>query len=42
MVHYDRQGLSPMSMPTNSAFTNVDSRITRNGNWAGVGMIYVH
>jgi predicted porin len=41
MVHYGRLGLSPMSMPGNSAFTNVDSRVNRNGNWAGVGAVYV-
>lgn len=40
-VHYGRLGLSPMSMPTNSAFTNVDSRVTRNGNGAGFGVVYV-
>jgi hypothetical protein len=40
-VHYARLGLSPMSMPTNSAFTGVDSRVTRNGNWFLVGTVYV-
>lgn len=40
MVHYSRRGLSPMSMPSNSAFTNVDSRTTRTGNWFGAGMTY--
>lgn len=40
-VHYGRLGLSPMSMPTNSAFTNVDSRVTRNGNWFGLGAVFV-
>jgi hypothetical protein len=28
-------------MPGNSAFTNVDSRVTRSGNWAGLGAVYV-
>jgi hypothetical protein len=41
LVHYGRLGLSPLSMPGNSAFTNVDSRVTRNGNWFGVGAVYV-
>jgi predicted porin len=41
MVHYAKRGLSPISMPSNSAFTNVDSRVTRNGNWAGLGIVYV-
>ncbi len=39
-VHYKRQGLAPTSMPSNSAFTNIDSRITRNGNWFGAGVVY--
>lgn len=41
LVTYGRLGLSPMSMPTNSAFTGVDSRITRTGNWFLVGAVYV-
>jgi len=41
LVQYGQQGLSPMSMPTNSAFTGVDSRVTRNGNWALFGILYV-
>jgi hypothetical protein len=40
-VNYARLGLAPMSMPSNSAFTNVDSRVTRSGNWAGLGAVYV-
>jgi hypothetical protein len=30
-----------MSMPSNSAFTGVDSRVSRNGNWALLGILYV-
>ena len=41
LVHFGRLGLSPMSMPTNSAFTGVDSRVTRNGNWFILGAVYV-
>ena len=41
LVHFGQKGLSPMSMPGNSAFTNVDSRVTRSGNWVGAGMVYV-
>ena len=41
MVNFARLGLAPMSMPGNSAFTNVDSRVTRSGNWAGLGAVYV-
>jgi hypothetical protein len=40
MVNYSRKGLSPMSMPGNASFSNVDSRITQNGEWVTVGMIY--
>ena len=41
MVHYDRRGLAPISIPSHSAFTNVDSRVSKQGNWAGVGAVYV-
>lgn len=40
MVRYARQGLSPTTMPSNSAFTQVDSRLTRQGNWLGGGVVY--
>jgi hypothetical protein len=33
--------LSPLSMPGNTAFTGVDSRVTRNGVWLGGGVVYV-
>ncbi len=41
MVNYGRLGLAPISVPSNSAFTNVDSRISKRGNWFGVGAVYV-
>lgn len=41
LVQYDRLGLAPMSMPSNSAFSGVDSRIARTGNWIGLGTVYV-
>jgi hypothetical protein len=41
MVQYAKLGLSPLSMPSNSAFTTVDSRVSRNGNWGGVGVVFV-
>lgn len=41
MVHYARLGLSPMSMPGNAAFTNVDSRVSTRGYWLTVGAVYV-
>ena len=40
MVHYNKQGVSPMSMPGNDAFTNVDSRISQDGRWLTIGMLY--
>lgn len=40
MVRYRHKGLAPMSMPSNSAFTNVDSRVSKTGNWAGLSMVY--
>jgi hypothetical protein len=40
MVTYARQGLSPLSMPSNSAFTNIDSRLNKRGNWFGAGAVY--
>ncbi len=39
-VNYAHRGLSPLSMPSNSAFTNVDSRLKKQGNWAGLGAVY--
>lgn len=39
-VQYKKQGLSPMSMPGNASFTNVDSRIAQDGSWLTVGLIY--
>jgi hypothetical protein len=41
MVQYAKLGLSPMSMPGNAAFTNVDSRVKTQGNWLTVGAVYV-
>jgi hypothetical protein len=40
LVYYSQQGLSPISMPSNSAFTNIDSRLTKRGNWFTVGVDY--
>ncbi len=40
-VQFKQIGLSPMSMPANNAFGNVDSRIARSGNWLGAGAAYV-
>jgi len=40
MVHYSQRGLSPMSMPGNASFSNVDSRIAQDGAWVTVGLLY--
>jgi predicted porin len=40
-VQYQRLGLSPMSMPGNSSFSGVDSRVSKDGNWFGAGAIFV-
>jgi predicted porin len=40
IVNYRRKGLAPTSMPSNSAFTSIDSRIERSGNWFGGGFVY--
>ena len=40
LVDYARQGLSPLSMPSNSAFTNIDSRLKTRGNWITIGATY--
>ena len=40
-IEYGRTGLAPLSMPANTAFTGVDPRVTRRGNWFGAGAVYV-
>ena len=40
LVNYARIGLAPMSMPSNIAFTNVDPRVAKSGNWFGLGAVY--
>lgn len=40
-VEFGRIGLSPLSMPAHTAFTGVDPRVTRRGNWFGAGAVYV-
>lgn len=39
-VHYGRKGLAPLSMPSHSAFSNIDSRVTDQGNWVTLGAVY--
>lgn len=42
IVRYGKKGLAPLSMPSHSAFSNVDSRVARSGNWIGLGAVYTH
>jgi long-subunit fatty acid transport protein len=39
-VNYGQKGLAPLSMPGNAAFTGVDSRVAKTGNWLGAGVVY--
>jgi hypothetical protein len=39
-VAYSRKGLAPLSMPANDAFSNVDSRVAKRGNWVSVEANY--
>ncbi len=39
-VHYARKGLAPLSMPAHDAFSNIDSRIAKKGNWLSVEANY--
>ena len=32
-VFYARKGFAPISMPAHSAFSNIDSRVAKRGNW---------
>ena len=41
LVQYARRGLSPLSMPSNSAFTNIDSRLKSRGTSYLAGAVYV-
>lgn len=40
MVNYGQKGLAPLSMPSHSSFSGVDSRVATNGRWFGVGSVY--
>lgn len=39
-VWYSRKGLAPLSMPAHDAFSNVDSRIAKRGNWVSIEANY--
>jgi hypothetical protein len=40
-VRYARKGLAPLSMPANSAFSGVDSRLDTSGSWFVLGANFV-
>jgi hypothetical protein len=40
LVNYAKRGLAPLSMPSNSAFTNIDSRLKSRGNSWLLGAVY--
>ena len=40
MIHYGKKGLSPLSLPSNATIQNIDSRVTKAGNWLGIGTVY--
>jgi hypothetical protein len=40
MVSYGHKGLAPLSMPAHDAFSNVDSRVAKRGNWVSVEANY--
>ncbi len=42
MVNFGKKGLAPLSMPGHAAFTGVDSRIAKSGNWMGAGLVYTY
>jgi hypothetical protein len=39
-VHFARLGQSPLSMPSNTSFSGVDSRFSQDGRWFTVQMTY--
>ena len=40
MVSYHHRGLAPLSMPAHNAFSNVDSRVAKRGNWLSLEANY--
>jgi len=40
MVNYGKRGLAPTSMPGHQAFTGIDSRLEKRGNWIGAGATF--
>jgi hypothetical protein len=42
IVNFGKKGLAPLSMPGHAAFTGVDSRVAKSGNWFGAGLVYTY
>jgi hypothetical protein len=40
MVNYAKRGLAPISMPSHQAFSGVDSRVSKRGNWLGASATF--
>lgn len=40
LVNFGKKGQAPLSMPGHAAFTGVDSRVAKSGNWMGLGLVY--
>ena len=40
MIHFRRQGLAPISSPSNAPLNNIDARTTKAGNWFGASAKY--
>ncbi len=40
LVNYGKRGLAPTSMPSHQAFTGIDSRVEKRGNWFGAGATF--
>ena len=40
VVNFGKKGLAPLSMPGHGAFTGVDPRVAKSGNWIGAGLVY--
>lgn len=40
MIHFRNKGLAPLSMPSNAMLNGIDSRVTKAGNWFGIGAKY--
>ena len=41
MVNYARNGQAPLTMPSHSAFTDIDSRLETRGNYFTAGLVFV-